>query len=144
MKVAIAGAGGRMGRSLIEAVLADPGLTLAAAFDVPGSAAVGEQVADGLGSLPVEGVDGFLWLSADGSTRITKQAYTVRQGGGFYQVAEGAEVLVPMTHGWASGLEDHFIAKGDTGLLLHPAIAWDVFHHFLDKPLAGYEMAAKH
>jgi 4-hydroxy-tetrahydrodipicolinate reductase len=44
MKVAIAGAGGRMGRSLIEAVLADPGLTLAAAFDVPGSAAVGEQV----------------------------------------------------------------------------------------------------
>jgi 4-hydroxy-tetrahydrodipicolinate reductase len=44
MKVAIAGAGGRMGRSLIEAVLADPGFTLAAAFDVPGSAAVGEQV----------------------------------------------------------------------------------------------------
>jgi 4-hydroxy-tetrahydrodipicolinate reductase len=44
MKVAIAGAGGRMGRSLIEAVLADPGLTLAAAFDVPGSAAVGQQV----------------------------------------------------------------------------------------------------
>jgi len=44
MKVAIAGAGGRMGRSLIEAVLADPGLTLAAAFDVPGSAAVGQRV----------------------------------------------------------------------------------------------------
>jgi len=44
VKVAIAGAGGRMGRSLIEAVLADPGLTLAAAFDVPGSAAVGQQV----------------------------------------------------------------------------------------------------
>ena len=44
MKVAIAGAGGRMGRSLIEAVLADPGLTLAAAFDVPGSAAVGLPV----------------------------------------------------------------------------------------------------
>jgi len=44
MKVAIAGAGGRMGRSLIEAVLADPGLTLAAAFDVPGSPAVGREV----------------------------------------------------------------------------------------------------
>jgi len=44
MKVAIAGAGGRMGRSLIEAVLADPGLTLAAAFDVPGSPAVGQEV----------------------------------------------------------------------------------------------------
>lgn len=33
-----------MGRALIEAVLADRGLTLAAAFDVPGSPAVGEQV----------------------------------------------------------------------------------------------------
>jgi 4-hydroxy-tetrahydrodipicolinate reductase len=42
VKVAIAGAGGRMGRSLIEAVLADSSLTLAAAFDVPGSPAVGQ------------------------------------------------------------------------------------------------------
>jgi 4-hydroxy-tetrahydrodipicolinate reductase len=32
-----------MGRSLIEAVLADPGLALAAAFDVPGSPAIGLQ-----------------------------------------------------------------------------------------------------
>ena len=43
MKVAIAGAGGRMGRTLIEAVLADPDLTLAAAFDVPGSPLVGAE-----------------------------------------------------------------------------------------------------
>lgn len=41
MKVAIAGAGGRMGRTLIEAVLADPELTLAAALDVPGTPALG-------------------------------------------------------------------------------------------------------
>ena len=44
MKVAIAGAGGRMGRTLIEAVLADRGLVLAGAFDVPGSPAVGQEV----------------------------------------------------------------------------------------------------
>jgi 4-hydroxy-tetrahydrodipicolinate reductase len=44
MKVAIAGAGGRMGRTLIEAVLADRGLVLACAFDVPGSPAVGQEV----------------------------------------------------------------------------------------------------
>ncbi|HET9735460.1 MAG TPA: 4-hydroxy-tetrahydrodipicolinate reductase [Burkholderiales bacterium] len=42
MKVAIAGAGGRMGRALIESVLADRELTLAAAFDAPGSAAIGQ------------------------------------------------------------------------------------------------------
>jgi 4-hydroxy-tetrahydrodipicolinate reductase len=44
VKVAIAGAGGRMGRALIEAVLADRSLTLAAAFDVAGSPAIGERV----------------------------------------------------------------------------------------------------
>jgi len=41
MKIAIAGAGGKMGRTLIEAVVADRSLTLAAAFDVAASSAVG-------------------------------------------------------------------------------------------------------
>lgn len=44
MRVAVAGAGGRMGRALIDAVLADRSLTLAAAFDVPGSPAVGQHI----------------------------------------------------------------------------------------------------
>jgi 4-hydroxy-tetrahydrodipicolinate reductase len=44
MKLAVAGAGGRMGGALIEAVLADRSLTLAAAFDVPGSPALGQEV----------------------------------------------------------------------------------------------------
>jgi 4-hydroxy-tetrahydrodipicolinate reductase len=44
MKVALAGAGGRMGRTLVDAVLADPELELGAAFDVPGSATVGSQL----------------------------------------------------------------------------------------------------
>jgi 4-hydroxy-tetrahydrodipicolinate reductase len=41
MRIAIAGAGGRMGQALIEAVLADRELRLAAALDVPGSPALG-------------------------------------------------------------------------------------------------------
>lgn len=44
MKVVIAGAGGRMGRTLVEAVLADRELTLAGAFDVAGSPAIGERL----------------------------------------------------------------------------------------------------
>jgi 4-hydroxy-tetrahydrodipicolinate reductase len=43
MNIAIAGAGGRMGQALIDAALADRGLTLAAAFDVPGSPLLGRQ-----------------------------------------------------------------------------------------------------
>jgi 4-hydroxy-tetrahydrodipicolinate reductase len=44
MKLAIAGAGGKMGRMLIEAVGADPSLELAAALDLPGSPAVGTRI----------------------------------------------------------------------------------------------------
>jgi 4-hydroxy-tetrahydrodipicolinate reductase len=43
MRVAIAGAGGRMGRALIDAVLADSSLTLGTAFDLPGSPAIGAE-----------------------------------------------------------------------------------------------------
>ena len=44
MKVAIAGAGGKMGRALIEAVQADGSLTLGAALDAPESPALGTQI----------------------------------------------------------------------------------------------------
>jgi 4-hydroxy-tetrahydrodipicolinate reductase len=37
VRIAIAGAGGRMGRMLIEAVLADPQAQLVAALDQPGN-----------------------------------------------------------------------------------------------------------
>ena len=43
MKIALAGAGGRMGRTLIEAVLADRSLELGCAFDAPGTPAVGSK-----------------------------------------------------------------------------------------------------
>jgi 4-hydroxy-tetrahydrodipicolinate reductase len=44
MRVAVAGAGGRMGRSLIDAVLAERSLSLAAAFDLPTSAVAGKDI----------------------------------------------------------------------------------------------------
>jgi 4-hydroxy-tetrahydrodipicolinate reductase len=40
-RIAVAGAGGRMGQALIEAILGAPDLALAAAFDVAGAPAVG-------------------------------------------------------------------------------------------------------
>jgi 4-hydroxy-tetrahydrodipicolinate reductase len=44
VKIAIAGAGGRMGRTLIEAVLADRELELAAALEMAGSPALGTEI----------------------------------------------------------------------------------------------------
>ncbi|MEN9775578.1 MAG: 4-hydroxy-tetrahydrodipicolinate reductase [Pseudomonadota bacterium] len=49
LKIAIAGASGRMGRMLIEAVLSAPDATLHGAFDVPGSAMIGHDAGEFLG-----------------------------------------------------------------------------------------------
>jgi len=43
MRLAVTGAGGRMGRALIEAIQADGGLELAAALDAAASAAIGQD-----------------------------------------------------------------------------------------------------
>ncbi|MGB8435568.1 MAG: 4-hydroxy-tetrahydrodipicolinate reductase, partial [Burkholderiales bacterium] len=43
MRIAIAGAGGRMGRSLIEATLNAEGLTLAAALELAGAPTLGSD-----------------------------------------------------------------------------------------------------
>ena len=50
LRIAVAGAAGRMGRTLIEAVRADPALSLAAALEQPGHAALGRDAAEGLGN----------------------------------------------------------------------------------------------
>ncbi len=50
MRIAIAGATGRMGRTLIEAVLKDSSLVLAGALEVAGHPGLGKDAADGLGS----------------------------------------------------------------------------------------------
>jgi 4-hydroxy-tetrahydrodipicolinate reductase len=49
IRLAIAGAGGRMGRALLAAALGSPGLTLVAALDVPGSAALGHDAGERFG-----------------------------------------------------------------------------------------------
>ena len=46
MNIVIAGAAGRMGRTLVEAVLKDPALRLSGAFDVAGSPAVGRDAGE--------------------------------------------------------------------------------------------------
>ena len=48
-RIAIAGAGGRMGQALVEAVLADTGLVLTAALDVPGVPLAGHDAGERCG-----------------------------------------------------------------------------------------------
>ena len=67
VRIAVAGAGGRMGQALVEAVLAAPDLALAAALDVPGSPAVGQDAGERIGrraGVPIrDDVDGALAAS---------------------------------------------------------------------------------
>jgi 4-hydroxy-tetrahydrodipicolinate reductase len=48
-RIGIVGAGGRMGRMLVEATLKGEGVELGAAFDVPGSPAIGKNVGELVG-----------------------------------------------------------------------------------------------
>jgi len=49
MRIAISGSAGRMGGTLIEAVLADPALALAAALEQPGHPALGRDAGEAIG-----------------------------------------------------------------------------------------------
>ena len=49
VRIAVAGAGGKMGQALIEVVLADPECTLSAAIDVAGSPAAGRDAGERFG-----------------------------------------------------------------------------------------------
>lgn len=66
MKLAIAGASGRMGRMLIEYVLNAEGVTLAGALDVPGAAALGQ--------------DAGLFLGRETGVRITSDIEAALSG----------------------------------------------------------------
>ncbi len=64
LSIAIAGASGRMGRMLLEAALNDSSATLAAAFDQPGSTAIGKTVGE------LTGLSCSLAIAADSETAL--------------------------------------------------------------------------
>src|SRR5271167_3053936 len=81
MRVVIAGAGGRMGRTLIHAVAATKGLTFAGAVDAPGSAVIGRDAGElaGLGAngIKVTSDAAPLLRQADGLIEFTIPAATL-------------------------------------------------------------------
>ena len=60
MRLIVAGAGGRMGRTLVRTIDATPGVVLAGALEAPGSPLLGKD-AGVLAGLPANGIE----LSAD-------------------------------------------------------------------------------
>ena len=81
MKLVVTGAGGRMGRMLVAAVQATPGVVLSAALERPGSPHLGEDagVLAGLGPVGVPVTDDALeaFVDAEGVLDFTSPAATV-------------------------------------------------------------------
>jgi 4-hydroxy-tetrahydrodipicolinate reductase len=81
MRLIVAGAGGRMGRTLIQAIAASPGVTLAGAVEAAGDAAIGRDAGElaGLGKngLPVMAQLAPLLAAADGLIDFTVPRATV-------------------------------------------------------------------
>ncbi len=81
MRLIVAGAGGRMGRTLIHAIAATDGVTLAGAIDAPGSAVIGRDAGElaGLGKngVTVAADAEPLLAQADGLLDFTVPAATV-------------------------------------------------------------------
>jgi 4-hydroxy-tetrahydrodipicolinate reductase len=81
MRLVVAGAGGRMGRTLIQAVTAADGVVVAGAVDAPGSAAIGRDAGElaGLGAngIKVTTDAAPLLATADGLVDFTIPAASV-------------------------------------------------------------------
>jgi 4-hydroxy-tetrahydrodipicolinate reductase len=81
MRLVIAGAGGRMGRTLIHAIAAAKGVTLAGAIEAPDSAAIGRDAGElaGLGPNGIKIASDLapLLKSADGLIEFTTPATTL-------------------------------------------------------------------
>jgi len=102
-----------------------------------------DKISDELGGFPVKGMDGFVWLSKDGVSRTTQQAFTLRRLYYPYKVRPGAEVMVSARAGWAIEYEEDFVKKGDAEGIMRAGAGWDIFMLCPDKALRAFEAAAK-
>jgi len=111
MRVVIAGAGGRMGRTLIHAVAATKGLTLAGAVDAPDSAVIGRDAGElaGLGAngVKVSTAVAPLLAAADGLIEFAIPAATLA----FAELTAAAGIVHVIGTTGHSAEEEAVIAK---------------------------------
>src|SRR5580693_4107764 len=111
MRVIIAGAGGRMGRTLVHAVAATKGMVLAGAVDAPGSAAIGRDAGElaGLGpnGIKVTSDAAALLRQADGLIEFTMPAATLA----FVEMTAAAGLVHVIGTTGHSAEEEAIIAK---------------------------------
>ncbi len=139
LKIAVAGASGRMGRMLIEAIVAAPDAVLTGALDVQGAPAVGSDA--GAFSGQVTGVT----IASDLATGLRDADYLIdftRPEGtlahAVYCAAHGIKLIIGTTGFDAAGKAAIAAAAADTAILLAPNMSVGV-----NVTLKLLEMAAK-
>jgi hypothetical protein len=105
--------------------------------------ALTEQVSRALDGFPVEGFEGFLWVSPNGELRTSRQAFTMRAGDGPYGVRDGDEVMVALVAGWHTTVESHWIEQRNAEGVMRAGVGWDVFGLCPDRALASFEKSAE-
>ena len=105
LKVVVAGAGGKMGQALIEGVLADPSLQLAAALDARGSPAIGR----GAGSVKVSSDVGKAVAAGDVLIDFTRPEGTIEH---LECCAAMGKAMVIGTTGIPDGLRKSIVRAG--------------------------------
>lgn len=124
MKIVIAGAAGRMGRTLIEAVQKDSELNLAAAFDVAGSPSIGRDAGElASGSCGVAIGDSARDAICAGTTLIDFTRPEATMAHLALCVAAGANMIIGTT-GFSDGQKDGIrAAAGKIGIVFAPNFA---------------------
>jgi hypothetical protein len=109
----------------------------------PASKSLAQRLSDSLKGFPVNGMDGFLWITKNGSLRTTRQAFTIRQGGGPYSVINGDDVMVSLAVGWPAEMEEVFVKERDADGIMRAGAGWDIYFLCPDRALQAFEAAAK-
>jgi hypothetical protein len=109
----------------------------------PGGKPLAQKMSDALGGLPVDGKDGFVWLSKDGTVaRTTRQAWTAMRGCP-YSVHRGEDVMISLAVGSFVRTEHYFIEKKDGRGVLRSGAGWDVFMLCPERALKSFLIAAQ-
>ena len=100
-----------------------------------------QRLSAALDGFPVEGSDGFLWLSPKGAMRTTRQAFSVWRTG-YYDLPRGGDVMVALVPGALVQFEDRFAEDGIADGVVRAGVGKDVFMLCPEGALAAFERAA--
>lgn len=101
-----------------------------------------QRLSTALDGFPVDGMDGFLWVSPTGGLRTTHQAFSIWKAG-VYSIEQGAEALVPLVPGAMAQFAGMFAEQGNARGVIEAGVGHDVFMLCPEGALSAFERAGE-